>query len=133
MHDHYELTRRSRNQNVTDHLRRVAISYQLSAVSPATLPAGRVVLPYLRQCKRQLGTDARPKACRANRTGPAKRVRGLTAESREPRATHPQNNFEISRLYVDECLTTRNILEATTGAAGLLVIGYILLVLAFCI
>ncbi len=30
-------------------------------------------------------------------------------------------------------LTTRNILEATAGAAALLAIGYTLLVLAFCI
>lgn len=30
-------------------------------------------------------------------------------------------------------LTTRNVLEAATGAAALLAIGYTLLVLAFCI
>ena len=49
------------------------------------------------------------------------------------RATHPQNYFEVSRLYVDECLTTRHILEAAGAAAALLAIGYTLLVLVFCI
>ena len=60
-------------------------------------------------------------------------VAEMEAESRELKAAHPQNNFEISRLYVDECLTTRHILEATAGAACLLAIGYTLLVLVFCL
>ena len=40
---------------------------------------------------------------------------------------------EFHGLILSKTLTTRNIFEAAAGAAGLLILGYTLLVLAFCI